>query len=66
MIELESVNFKSLIDWEPWFLSKTITQTNDGNDLPTGTYFYVVDLAGNDAVYGTQATGWIYLNQEAN
>ncbi|HNP68004.1 MAG TPA: gliding motility-associated C-terminal domain-containing protein [Aequorivita sp.] len=41
-------------------------QTNDGNDLPTGTYFYVVDLAGNDAVYGTQATGWIYLNQEAN
>ena len=41
-------------------------QTNNGNDLPTGTYFYVVDLAGNDAVYGTQATGWIYLNQEAN
>ena len=41
-------------------------QTNDGNDLPTGTYFYVIDLAGNDAVYGSQATGWIYLNQEAN
>lgn len=41
-------------------------QTNDGNDLPTGTYFYVIDLAGNDAVYGQQATGWIYLNQEAN
>ncbi len=41
-------------------------QTNDGNDLPTGTYFYVIDLAGNDAVYGSQATGWIYLNQKAN
>lgn len=41
-------------------------QTNDGEDLPTGTYFYVIDLAGNDAVYGSQATGWIYLNQEAN
>ena len=41
-------------------------QTNDGNDLPTGTYFYVIDLAGNDAVYVSQATGWIYLNQEAN
>jgi gliding motility-associated-like protein len=41
-------------------------QTSDGNDLPTGTYFYVIDLAGNDAVYGQQATGWIYLNQEAN
>ena len=41
-------------------------QTNDGEDLPTGTYFYVIDIAGNDAVYGSQATGWIYLNQEAN
>jgi gliding motility-associated-like protein len=41
-------------------------QTKDGNDLPTGTYFYVIDLADNDAVYGSQATGWIYLNQEAN
>lgn len=41
-------------------------QNNDGEDLPTGTYFYVIDLAGNDAVYGSQATGWIYLNQEAN
>ncbi len=41
-------------------------QTNDGDELPTGTYFYVIDLAGNDAVYGQQATGWIYLNQEAN
>ncbi|MDP2687869.1 MAG: gliding motility-associated C-terminal domain-containing protein [Aequorivita sp.] len=41
-------------------------QTKDGNDLPTGTYFYVIDLEGNDAYYGSQATGWIYLNQEAN
>lgn len=41
-------------------------QTNDGNALPTGTYFYVIDISGNDTVYGTQATGWIYLNQEAN
>lgn len=39
-------------------------QSNDGNDLPTGTYFYVIDLAGEDAVYGQQATGWIYLTRE--
>ena len=39
-------------------------QTKDGKDLPTGTYFYVIDLAGNDEVYGQQHTGWIYLNQK--
>jgi gliding motility-associated-like protein len=41
-------------------------QTNDGDELPTGTYFYVLDISGNDSVYGQQATGWIYLNQKAN
>lgn len=41
-------------------------QSDDGNDLPTGTYFYVLDLLGVDPVYGSQATGWIYLNQDAN
>ncbi len=48
------------------YINEWFGQTTDGNDLPTGTYFYVIDLAGNDAVYGSQATGWIYLNQEAN
>ena len=38
---------------------------SDGNDeLPTGTYYYVIDLNQNDSVYGTQATGWIYLMRE--
>ena len=41
-------------------------QDKNGNELPTGAYFYVIDLSGNDVLYGTQATGWIYLNQEAN
>lgn len=41
-------------------------QTTDNEELPTGTYFYVLDLQGEDAVFGTQATGWIYLNREAN
>lgn len=41
-------------------------QAKDGNDLPTGTYFYVIDLNSEDSVYGMQASGWIYLNQDAN
>ncbi len=41
-------------------------QSMDGNDLPTGTYFYVIDFASEDPLYGMQASGWIYLNQEAN
>lgn len=39
-------------------------QTDSGDDLPTGTYFYVISLEREDPTYGTQATGWIYLNQE--
>jgi len=38
-------------------------QADNGNDLPTGTYFYVINLDGEDPVYGRQATGWIYVNR---
>lgn len=41
-------------------------QSDKGNDLPTGTYFYVIDFKKVDAVYGGQTTGWIYLNRKAN
>lgn len=41
-------------------------QSNKGNELPTGTYFYVIDLKEVDAVYGGRTTGWIYLNRKAN
>ena len=41
-------------------------QTDDGDELPTGTYFYVLDLQGEDAEFGRQVTGWVYLNRAAN
>lgn len=39
-------------------------QTNEGDELPSGTYYYVINLLGNDAVYGPQASGFIYINRE--
>ncbi len=41
-------------------------QDQDGNELPTGTYFYVIDFLNEDPVYGPQTTGWIYINKDAN
>ncbi len=38
-------------------------QAEGGNDLPTGTYFYVIDFVTPDEEFGAQTTGWIYLNQ---
>jgi gliding motility-associated-like protein len=39
-------------------------QTNDGEALPTGTYFYVIQLENDDAVYGREVSGWVYVNRE--
>ena len=40
--------------------------SDDGDELPTGTYYYVLDLLGEDAEFGRQVTGWVYINREAN
>jgi gliding motility-associated-like protein len=34
-------------------------QTNDGNELPDGVYYYVIDFENE-----TSKTGWIYINRE--
>lgn len=39
-------------------------QSDSGDELPTGTYFYVIDFTEVDAVYGGRTTGWIYLNRK--
>ena len=48
-------------------------QDKKGNELPTGTYFYVIDIkprpfspVENGVDIEKQETGWIYLNQKAN
>ncbi|MDA9907677.1 gliding motility-associated C-terminal domain-containing protein, partial [Flavobacteriaceae bacterium] len=41
-------------------------QDNSENELPTGTYYYVINLASVDDIYGSQTSGWIYLNRSSN
>ena len=42
-------------------------QTDNGDELVTGTYFYVLTLADGDRLDGKQVlTGWVYINREVN
>lgn len=38
----------------------------DGNELVTGTYYYVIEFDTPDPVYGELKTGWIYIVSENN
>jgi len=39
-------------------------QSDNGNMLETGTYFYVIKFENEDPVYGQVHKGWIYINRE--
>jgi hypothetical protein len=39
-------------------------QSDNGNALETGTYFYVIKFDNPDEVYGQVHKGWIYINRE--
>jgi gliding motility-associated-like protein len=41
-------------------------QPTDGEELPTGTYYYVLGLNAEDPVFGSSYTGWVYINREKN
>ncbi|MGM0635261.1 MAG: gliding motility-associated C-terminal domain-containing protein [Bacteroidota bacterium] len=39
-------------------------QDDQGNNLVTGTYFYVIKFNQEDPVYGSEHKGWLYINRE--
>lgn len=39
-------------------------QSDNGNTLETGTYFYVIKFETADGTYGNLKKGWIYINRE--
>jgi gliding motility-associated-like protein len=41
------------------YTNQWVGQTDSGDELPTGTYFYMIERAN-----GEQITGWIYINRE--
>ena len=42
-------------------------QTDDGDELLTGTYYYVIQLEEGKKFKGKQVlTGWVYINQQIN
>lgn len=38
-------------------------QADNGNELPTGTYFYSMSYTSGSQMSGEQKTGWIYINR---
>ena len=41
-----------------------VGQNNDGDDLVTGTYFYVIAFDSEDSEYGSEMQGNLYINVE--
>lgn len=46
------------------YVNEWVGQSDSDDKLPSGTYYYVIDMEQEDPVYGKQATGWIYLNRK--
>jgi gliding motility-associated-like protein len=42
------------------YTNQWVGQSNNGDELPDGTYYYVIEFKNNQ----TSKTGWIYINRE--
>jgi len=40
------------------YINEWMGQTDDGSELPVGTYFYIIELETDEPL-----SGWIYLNR---
>ena len=43
------------------YTDEWVGQTNSGDELPSGTYFYSMERAN-----GESKTGWVYVNRQEN
>ncbi len=41
-------------------------QDKNGNQLATGTYYYIIELQSQDPKYDQLTKGWVYINQAIN
>ncbi|RDK88239.1 choice-of-anchor L domain-containing protein [Marinirhabdus gelatinilytica] len=48
------------------YINEWFGQTDEGDELPTGTYYVIMTFNQEDPVYGNQYAAWIYLNRDAN
>jgi gliding motility-associated-like protein len=66
-IEIFNRYGRSVYEKTGGYTNEWFGQTDEGDELGTGTYFYVIKLEGTDAVFTEQVlTGWIYVNRQVN
>ncbi|SFN47815.1 gliding motility-associated C-terminal domain-containing protein [Bizionia echini] len=57
-MEIFSRNGRKVFDFTGNYTNQWYGQSNKGNDLPDGTYFYSIQKED-----GTNATGWVFINR---
>jgi gliding motility-associated-like protein len=66
-IEIFNRYGRSVYEKTGGYTNEWFGQTDEGDELGTGTYFYVIKLEGTDEVFDKQVlTGWIYVNRQVN